>query len=368
MLKELSLKNFTAFSRADFKFCEGLNVIVGENGTGKTHVLKLAHIFSNAWQDKLSTPGSTGKEELQDYLSERILNVFKPEKIGNLARSSASKETVISAKVMGLSHFVDREANVGETPFRHEDIHLYWQIKFSERSQKKIKLERFPSTGNQSIGVGHSVFLPSKEMISFFDGFLAIYKKRELPFDETFYDLALALSASKLKQKPELLINLMEELEQAIGGKVVLEGGRFYVINEKNKKREITLLAEGLRKLATILQLIENGSLETGGTLLWDEPESNLNPKLIKMVAELLFYLCRNGIQVVVATHSLFLLRELEILNGRTEFKTVPTRYFALSLSKSGVRVSQADLIDKVDPLVVLDESLQQSDRFIEMG
>jgi hypothetical protein len=43
MLESLILRNFTAFSEADFEFAPGLNVIVGENGTGKTHILKVAY-------------------------------------------------------------------------------------------------------------------------------------------------------------------------------------------------------------------------------------------------------------------------------------------------------------------------------------
>jgi predicted ATP-dependent endonuclease of OLD family len=53
MLTHLKLKNFTAFTEADFEFCEGLNVIIGENGTGKTHVLKAAYaaISMSAFND-----------------------------------------------------------------------------------------------------------------------------------------------------------------------------------------------------------------------------------------------------------------------------------------------------------------------------
>ena len=43
MLKSLRIRDFTAFKEADLKFAEGLNVIVGANGTGKTHLLKLPY-------------------------------------------------------------------------------------------------------------------------------------------------------------------------------------------------------------------------------------------------------------------------------------------------------------------------------------
>lgn len=38
MLKRLELDNFTAFPQAHLDFASGLNVIVGDNGTGKTHL------------------------------------------------------------------------------------------------------------------------------------------------------------------------------------------------------------------------------------------------------------------------------------------------------------------------------------------
>ena len=66
-----------------------------------------------------------------------------------------------------------------------------------------------------------------------------------------------------------------------------------------------------------------------------------------------------------VATHSLFLLREFEILFER-EFNSVEQRYFALRQGETGVEVSQASEVGSVDPLVLLDEELMQSDRFVE--
>ena len=43
MLDSLEVKNFTAFPDAKLRFARGLNVIVGENGLGKTHLLKLPY-------------------------------------------------------------------------------------------------------------------------------------------------------------------------------------------------------------------------------------------------------------------------------------------------------------------------------------
>ena len=128
---------------------------------------------------------------------------------------------------------------------------------------------------------------------------------------------------------------------------------------------EMPLVAEGWRKIAMLARLITTGSLYNSGCLFWDEPESNLNPKLIREVARAILRLCEAEIQVFVATHSLFLLREFEVLLHR-EFADVEQRCFALHRSNDSVEVSQVDQIGDADPLILLDEDLMQSDRFIE--
>lgn len=54
---------------------------------------------------------------------------------------------------------------------------------------------------------------------------------------------------------------------------------------------EFNLVAEGLRKIALLWQLIKNGTLEKESVLFWDEPEANINPEYIPVLAELLIML-----------------------------------------------------------------------------
>ena len=51
-----------------------------------------------------------------------------------------------------------------------------------------------------------------------------------------------------------------------------------------------------------IARLIATGSLLDKGFLFWDEPEANLNPKIIKLMARIIVELGLHGIQVFVAT------------------------------------------------------------------
>ncbi|HOB70227.1 MAG TPA: AAA family ATPase, partial [bacterium] len=40
MIKKIKFEKFTAFDSLDIDFSPGINVFIGENGTGKTHILK----------------------------------------------------------------------------------------------------------------------------------------------------------------------------------------------------------------------------------------------------------------------------------------------------------------------------------------
>ena len=52
MLKSLNIKNLTVFPEANLHFSRHLNVIVGENGTGKTHLLKMAYsALATSWEE-----------------------------------------------------------------------------------------------------------------------------------------------------------------------------------------------------------------------------------------------------------------------------------------------------------------------------
>ena len=75
------------------------------------------------------------------------------------------------------------------------------------------------------------------------------------------------------------------------------------------------MTAEGFRKVGVLQRLLSNGSLNPGtsGPLLWDEPESNLNPKLMRTVVQILIELQRLGVQVFVTTHNYNLLKEFDL-------------------------------------------------------
>jgi hypothetical protein len=215
---------------------------------------------------------------------------------------------------------------------------------------------------------GHAVFVPTNEVLSIYPGFIAAYERRELSFDETVRDLCVDLSASPLRSvSPPVLAEVVSELDEAVGGKTVLRGDRFYVLLSEDWPLEAAMLAEGLRKLAAVTQLIRNGSLAENGVLFWDEPETNLNPKLITVLARVLMKLAGAGIQVFIATHDYLLADELSLA---AEYQTpdgvaAKTKFFCLLRAgpREPVQVQFGDTLTDIEANPILEEFSAHYDR-----
>ncbi|WP_258065614.1 AAA family ATPase [Rathayibacter tritici] len=159
---------------------------------------------------------------------------------------------------------------------------------------------------------------------------------------------------------------LLAPLEESLGGSVVEEGGRFYLKVPGGGKYEMPLVAEGMRKLAMLARLIANGTLFDSGFLFWDEPEANLNPRVLRHVARTISQLARSGVQVFVGTHSLYLMKELEILKRNEAADFPPMQFVTLSPGEDGVRTTVGQYLEELEHLASLDESLAQSDRYLD--
>ena len=347
MLKSLSIREFTVFEEADLQFAKGLNVIVGTNGTGKTHLLKLPYavIAMSAEEGRKRTKAPT-KTLLNTRIAEKLSSIFRPEaRLGRLVNRRNGRNS----------------CEVGMN-FMQPGVSL--RFGFSSLANSEVDVSSVPSKWQDR----PPVFLPTRELLTLYPGFVPLYETRHLEFDETWRDTCLLLGAPTLKGPRENSFRrLIESLEKQLGGRVRLaNNGRFYLKQFGGSDLDMSLVAEGWCKLSMLVRLISTGSLLEKGCLFWDEPETNLNPRLIREVARAILGMCEADVQVFVATHSLFLLREFEILLER-EFTQVEQRYFALRRVNGRAEVSQANEIGDIEPILLLDEDLDQSDRFLDV-
>ena len=354
MLKRLHLKNFTVFADADFEFSPGLNVLVGTNGTGKSHVLKVGYAVLSAlskllrWKDngldQISIE-SNFRKELHDKLS----GVFQPERedLRQLVRwKTPQNETVID-----VEYSFDNLSK------------LSFSISKAEAYKSLIKVNKQPEIGR----IFNPVFIPAKEVLTL-AWISRILEYRDIPIDETYTDLLNALRPFPLTKPEESTVSALVELEKIVGGTIKQAGERFYLISEEGVQVEMDLVAEGIRKFGTLSQLLANGSITKNTTLFWDEPEANLNPLLLRKLAAILAELARQGFQIILATHSMSLLKEFHILSRQKEKGNLPIHYFGLNaeLGHATTLLMRKDF-EYLPDVVALTVELEQADDLEEI-
>jgi len=344
MLKSARFKNFTTVPNEEWHFGTGLNVIVGENGLGKSHVLKAIYALLKVQSNKNA---ELTKTLLEKAYAEKLVGVMRPESLGRLVKRKQGRERC-------------------ELLLNMNEAKQCATIAFASSAKSQVEVTRMPT---EALPLP-PVYLPTRELATLCPWFVPLYDNYHLEFEETWRDTVSLLGAPSVKGPREKTVaKLLAPIEAAMNGKVIVDKstGRFYLSVPGGGEMEMPLVAEGVRKLVMLARLISTGVLLEQGYLFWDEPETNLNPKLIRTVAASIVHLANHGIQVFIATHSLFLLRELEILQTQQTSKKIDTRYFGLGVDDSGVNVTQGGTLADIGNIAALDESLMQSDRYMEL-
>ncbi len=273
---KIKLQHFTAFKDLEVEFSPGINALIGANGTGKTHLMKACYAAC-----AVSRSG--------DNLAHKLVRVFLPSRRDGyrLAHQGYEGEGIKLEVHFGTARL---EASSGILGLGSVTVP-------AELSDRAIE----------------SAYIPVKEVLANAPGFLSLYATREIHFEEVYEDILLRVYLPALREPvDDAHERMLESLENVIGGKVTVSGEEFFLSNEQGDI-EFTLLAEGWRKLGLLWLLIRNGTLQKGSVLFWDEPEANLNPKMFRVVIEVLLELQRAGVQVFFATHDYVILKELDL-------------------------------------------------------
>lgn len=337
----VQLDAFGPFESLDLTLSPRLNVIVGENGTGKSQLMKVLYTCTKVLHEASSGPPALTKGALTTALADKLVGVFRPDRLGRLANRAAGRK-----RSRVIVHFDGDSEPLS--------------FNFAINAASTVAVESVPDHALSD----EAVFLPTRELLSIYPGFLSLYENREVEFDETWRDTISLLGLAALRgPRGQSARRVLEPLTSVMEGTVVEEGGRFYVKRPHLGNIEASLVAEGERKLATMVRLVSSGVLLQGGYLFWDEPEANLNPRTQRVVAEAIDVLADQGSQVTIATHSLFLLRELQM--SRTDDADA-ARFIGLSRDENGSVTGESVLdLDDLTVLPSLEAELEQSHRYL---
>lgn len=315
MLKEIKIEKFTAFDDLDVVLSEGINVLIGANGTGKTHLLKL--LYGSMRQ---------ADSRIEKNMDQTLQGLFMPDSLGRLVKRSAGR---------GKGSFVI---------FRNDGDGVERSLRYELTSIGKSQtINNRVWSRDRRYNV---VYIPVKDMLANSPGFKSLYEKRELYFESVYADIiSLALLPPTKGHSSKEKSVLLDMIQDVIDGKVEKKNEEFYLKNAQGNL-EFTLLAEGYRKLGLLYSLIQNESISSGSVLFWDEPEANLNPRLASKVVKILLELQRMGTQVFIATHDYVLLKELDLSINPEQDKVA---YHALYMEDGKVNCQTVSALNEIE-------------------
>jgi len=325
MINGVSLNNFGPLDKLDWQKLDKINLVIGNNGSGKTFLLKAIY---SAMRTIEEYKRGDDQRQTHEILAEKLYWTFQPEKIGDLVSKQADSPLLL-------------ELTLDDKAFDYS---------FGKDTTKSI-----PVINHVVPRSSNSIFLPAKEVLSLHN---IILKSREqdkaFGFDDTYYDLAKALRILPTKGNnfPEFAQS-RKQLEDMFGGKVEYDetSGRWQFKKGK-QKFPIGVTAEGIKKIAILDTLLGNRYLDKNSVIFIDELESALHPLAISKFIDIIAILANRGIQFFIASHSYFVVKKLFLI-AQEQKLSIPV------LSKDIDTWQQSNLLNEMPDNAIIDESIR---------
>ena len=350
MIRQLTLEGITLFPSAQcFSFEPGINVLIGGNDSGKSHLMKLGYALCK-WSS-----GSTRKELPAVWAEEKRLRLILMRVFGLRDLTELTSRFAAPCTATVHASMVGEKVPPGSA-----------ELVFSFRSgaeEEGLHISTMPERYLNS----NSIYLAAREVLSVYPCYTQIGRRYPELLDSAGWDLCTALEQEPTAEPEHALLPIIRRIEALLRGRMLRRHDRFYLHRPGQEPTELNLVAEGFKRIGTLGLLLANGSVRRGTTLFWDEPEMNLNTSHLPALVDILLALCHAGVQLVLSTHSLFLLRELAIRLSEAKHRALSRRYFGLQPGEHGTTVCAADELEALDRLDSLDAEAAQADRYLRM-
>lgn len=289
-ISKIKFENFGTLPNLVFQEPTGINLVIGENGTGKTFFLKALYSATRAIEEYKR---GDDIRPLIDILSEKLRWTFQVEKLGDMVTRGSSESLSFGMEL--------DEQNA--------------RYSFSQNAVSKVGVLTGIEAGRDS----NSIFIPAKEMLSLYS---VILKSREIDqsfgFDDTYYDLAKALRIAPKKGKNySVFSNSRKIVKDVISGKVDIDerSGKWYYKDRNNFRFSIGATSEGVKKIAILDRLLSNGYLDNRSIIIIDEVDSALHPDAICKFLDMIYDISdKMGIQFFISSHSYFVIKKLALI------------------------------------------------------
>lgn len=142
-------------------------------------------------------------------------------------------------------------------------------------------------------------------------------------------------------------LKLSQKLQHTMTGKLeVNKAGEINYHDEVGEPTPLSLAATGISNLGLLDLLIRNHIIKQGSFLIIDEPEAHIHPKWQVLLMDVLYEMAKAGVNVIIATHSLDMLKKLEMI---VKYEDGADKIISLHRMPNSELPDDAELLDKIE-------------------
>jgi len=314
---ELQLKNIGMIKEANIKL-DGLTVIAGENDTGKSTVGKALFMILESFYSEASKKG--------------------PSSITLKYRELLFKNQVNNNSIILL---------------------------LNDNEKCSIEFMGSGTKGHSSISfnlVLNPIFIESPLVWNFTDFFRDIAQVEsqmniKLDYPYLMKDLNFKLHIKNASDG----FDIKDKMTKLMGGEFKKdEMGRYY-FDKDGQKIELVNTATGIKTFGIFQVLSQNNYLIENTVLILDEPEVHLHPKWQLEMANIIVELVKNGVKIVVNSHSPYMIEALKRYSEVKEIEDKTNFYLAEDGAIHKIENSNSLTLEKIfeklsEPFDIFDE------------
>lgn len=362
---KLKLRNIGLFDSEQEIMIEGITILAGLNGSGKSTFGKLLYCIFNSFKDiEKKTIRDRGNaidrliwNKAREYNIE--LKNYRNQIVPILEKVINEKDLMVSGKIMGEfigSLFSDKmgiddknillnkineilkiedkairerilenqiEAEFGDQIKNISDLSekAYAELLIKDKSiafsclKETIEIEKYISL------IKDVVYIDDPNVLDDFRHLFVINASREKDHKWDLLGKLIKNNDDSHSSVDQILIDkkirrIEDKLDTVCEGEVSLGNAQQFVYKSARFKDGLNLsnMATGLKTFAILKMLLKKGCLEENGIIIFDEPEIHLHPEWQRLFAEIIVLLQKEfGMHILISTHSSDFLSFLEL-------------------------------------------------------
>jgi len=143
----------------------------------------------------------------------------------------------------------------------------------------------------------------------------------DIPYPFLMKDLYFKLM-TELKRSDNWTNSIKNQFIEVVNGEFKKDIDGIYKFHRGEEKFDLDNVATGIKTFGILQVLLDNNRLNKDTVLVLDEPEVHLHPKWQLEMAKIIVELVKNGVKIVVNSHSPYMIEALELFSSKQKINS----------------------------------------------